>query len=74
MNLEVDRLNAELKSLDKVLLENELSMNYSKKLLQGPLSDFLTHIGQISMMSRLNGNPIEREDFSSAEINSKEIE
>ena len=71
LNLEIDRFNAELKSLDKVLSENELSMNYSKRLLQGPLSDILTHIGQISMMSRLNNNPIEWEDFSSAEINSE---
>jgi len=67
-NLEIDRFNSELKSLDKVLSENELEMNYSKRFLQGPLSDILTHIGQISMLSRLNNNPIEWEDFSSAKI------
>ena len=68
MNVEVDRFIAELKNLDKVLSENELNMNYSKRLLQGPLSDILSHIGQIAMMSRLNGNPIEGEDFSAAKI------
>lgn len=46
-------------------------MNYSKRLLQGPLSDISAHIGQISMLSRLNNNPIEWEDFFSAEINSE---
>ena len=46
-------------------------MKYSKILLQGPLSDILTHIGQISMLSRLNNNPIEWEDFSSSPIRTK---
>jgi superfamily II helicase len=68
LELEIDRFNSEMKNLDKVLSENDLEMNYSKRLLQGPLSDILTHIGQISMLSRLNNNPIEWEDFSSSPI------
>ena len=68
LQLEIDRFNAELKQLDEVLSEKELDVNFSKKLLQGPLSDILTHIGQISMLSRLNNNPIEGEDFSAAQI------
>jgi len=68
LKLEIDRFNVELKNLDKVLSNKELEMNYSKRLLQGPLSDILTHIGQISMLSRLKGNPIKFEDFSSAPI------
>ena len=68
LELEIDRFDLEIKNLDKVLAENELDMNYSKRLLQGPLSDILTHIGQISMLSRLNNNPIEWEDFSSSRI------
>ena len=68
LKLEIERFNVELKNLDNVLSEKELEMNYSKKLLQGPFSDILTHIGQISMLSRLNGNPIKGEDFSSAPI------
>jgi hypothetical protein len=68
LELEIERFNFEIINLDKVLSENELDMNYSKRLLQGPLSDILTHIGQISMLSRLNNNPIEWEDFSSSSI------
>lgn len=68
LELEIERFNSKIKSLDKVLSENELDINYSKRLLQGPLSDILTHIGQISMLSRLNNNPIESEDFSSSPI------
>jgi len=66
--LEINRFNSEVKNLDKVLSENELEMNYAKRLLQGPLADILTHIGQIAMLSRLNNNPIEWEDFSSSPI------
>lgn len=65
---EIDRFNMILKKLDKVFIENEIEINYTKRLLQGPLSDILTHIGQISMLSRLNGAPIEGEDFASATI------
>ena len=68
LQLEIERFNIELKHLDEVLSRDELDMNYSKKLLQGPFSDILTHIGQISMLSRLNNNPIAAEDFSAAQI------
>ena len=72
LELEIDRFSLEVKSLDKVLAKNELDINYSKRLLQGPLSDILTHIGQISMLSRLNNKPIEWEDFSSSQIRTEE--
>ncbi len=74
LELEIERFNLEIKNLDKVLAENELDMNYSKRLLQGPLSDVLTHIGQIAMLSRLNNNPIEGEDFSSSQIRTEKTE
>ena len=65
---EIERFNHELITTDKALDMIELSVTYSKKLLQGPLSDILTHIGQISMMQRLNGRPIKAEDFFTASI------
>jgi len=68
LKFEIDRFNKELKNLDDVLAGKELGINYSKRLIQGPFSDLLTHIGQISMLSRLYGNPIIGEDFSSASI------
>jgi len=68
LDLEIERFNQELKNLDKVLSEKELPAAYSKRLLQGPLSDILTHIGQIAMLSRLNNHPVEAEDFSIATI------
>jgi hypothetical protein len=65
---EIERFNREMISIDKVLDIKQLPVNYSKKLLQGPFADILTHIGQISMMQGLNGNPIKAEDFSRASI------
>jgi hypothetical protein len=68
LELEIKRVNAELHELDNILMEKNLGSDVSKRLLQGPLADILTHIGQISMMSRLNGYPIDSEDFASAPI------
>ncbi|MCH8032377.1 MAG: hypothetical protein IH950_01305 [Bacteroidetes bacterium] len=68
LKLEIDRFNSELRSIDKVLANNKLGINFSKRLLQGPFSDILIHIGQISMLRRLSNDPIEGEDFSSAHI------
>jgi hypothetical protein len=65
---EIERLNGELLKLSMALDVNELPIKYAKKLLQGPLSDVLTHIGQISMMQRLDGHPIDRENFAAATI------
>lgn len=68
LKLEIDRINDELQELDRVLTKKNLGSDFSKRLIQGPLADILTHIGQISMMSRLNGNSIDGEDFASAPI------
>ena len=68
LNEEIKRFNSELITLDNLLSKQELEIGYAKKLFQGPLSDILTHIGQLSILSRLNDHPIEGEDFSSAPI------
>lgn len=38
------------------------------KLLQGPLADAMTHVGQLAMLSRLAGHPIGAENFYDAPI------
>lgn len=68
LSREIERFNAELKAIDSILAEKEIGIDYSKRMLQGPLSDILTHIGQIAMLRRLYDEPIEREDFSAAHI------
>jgi hypothetical protein len=39
-----------------------------EKLLQGPLSDAMTHVGQLSMIRRISGDPITGESFFDADI------
>lgn len=65
---EIERFLDTLRKTDALLSRKELGMNYAKKLLQGPFSDMLTHVGQLSMLQRLAGNPVPGEDFSSADI------
>lgn len=65
---ERDRFIAVLVDLDKVLSTLELTTGTSKRLIQGPFSDVLTHVGQIAMMQRLMDTPIPYENFSIANI------
>ncbi|NQX82118.1 MAG: hypothetical protein HRT66_09030 [Flavobacteriaceae bacterium] len=69
---EVNRFNDEINNLDNILSEKNIEINYAKRLLQGPLSDILTHIGQISMLAGLNGDKIKAENFSLAEISGRD--
>jgi len=39
-----------------------------EQLLQGPLSDAMTHAGQLAMLRRLAGSPIPPENFVFAEV------
>jgi hypothetical protein len=57
----LERLDAELAS------ERPLRCSY-EKLLQGPLADALTHVGQIAMMRRLAGSPVRGENYFAADI------
>ena len=40
------------------------------KLIQGPLADILSHVGQLALLRRLYGSPIAAEDFMEADIQS----
>lgn len=40
-----------------------------ERLLQGPLSDAMTHAGQLAMLRRLSGYPVPPENFVYADIN-----
>lgn len=65
---EIKRFNDELSKIDLLLDQKVLDINYSKRLVQGPFSDVLKHIGQIAMLQRLFENPIGWEDFSRSDI------
>jgi hypothetical protein len=39
-----------------------------ERLLQGPLADALTHVGQIALLRRLAGSPVPPQNFMKADI------
>ncbi len=45
----------------------------AETLLQGPLSDAMTHAGQLAMLRRLAGNPVEPENFIVADIDARRL-
>jgi hypothetical protein len=45
----------------------------AERLLQGPLSDAMTHVGQLAMLRRLAGSPVPPENFIFADISTKKL-
>jgi hypothetical protein len=65
---EVERFFAALKKFDDYLASNEAVHSTPEKLLQGPIADALTHVGQIAMLRRIAGEPLKGESYYEAEI------
>lgn len=57
-----------LKKFDDLLASSEPIEASPAKLLQGPIADALTHVGQIVMMRRMAGTPIKSESYYEATI------
>ena len=66
--IEVDRFFAGLAALDRALAAEGPFTGSIEKLIQGPLADALTHVGQLSMMRRLAGAPIQGENYFVADV------
>ena len=65
---EAERFFAALKKFDDFLASSELLHASPEKLLQGPIADALTHVGQISILRRMAGEPVKGENYYAAEI------
>ncbi len=65
---EVERFFASIKSFDDYLASSEPLQVPIEKLVQGPVADALTHIGQIAILRRFAGEPIKGENYYKAEI------
>ena len=65
---DVSRFHNALAAFDSYLASDQPLQAPIEKLLQGPIADALTHIGQIAMMGRLAGAPIKSESYFVAEI------
>ena len=66
---EIDRFHATLQALHDDFGNASLSASISdEQFLQGPLSDAMTHAGQLALLRRLAGSPVASENFIFASI------
>jgi hypothetical protein len=70
---EVERFFGAVKRFDDLLASAEPLHASAECLYQGPVSDALTHIGQIAMLRRLGGSPIKGENFFRAQISAGHV-
>ena len=67
-NTEVGRFFDGLAALDGALQAGSLPEGAEEKLIQGPLADALTHVGQLALLRGLSGGPVRPESYARAEI------
>lgn len=71
---EVGRFHGLLGALDTELSRSTLTSELLSRLLQGPLADAMTHIGQLALLRRMAGLPVQPENFFSAVIRLGQVE
>lgn len=66
---EIERFHQVLESLSREIDSGTPLRDVSEfQLLQGPLSDVMTHIGQLALLRRLAGAPVPPENFVYADL------
>lgn len=71
---EVARFHDTLAALSRDFADGSLSARISdRQFLQGPLSDAMTHAGQLAMLRRLAGSPVPSEDFIFADVRADNV-
>lgn len=65
---QVARFHAGLAALDTRFASDEPLGMEPTRLIQGPLADSLTHIGQISLLRRVAESPVKGENYFKAEV------
>ena len=63
-----DRFFRSLADFDAYLASDQPIKCSEEQLLQGPIADALTHIGQLAMLRRLAGAPVRAESYAKADI------
>ena len=71
---EIDRFHATLQALHDDFGNPDLKASISdEQFLHGPLSDAMTHVGQIALLRRLAGSPVASENFIFADISPRNL-
>jgi hypothetical protein len=74
LDAEVSRLHEMLGELGRHLATGTpLTGTTPARLLQGPLADAMTHVGQLAMLRRLAGSPVPPENFIVAAIDPENL-
>jgi len=64
---EVERFFAHLETLDRALADGSFA-GALEKVIQAPLADALTHVGQLALLRGMAGAPVRPESYARAEI------
>jgi hypothetical protein len=67
-DLEVRRFFENLDALDRSLAAGGAFDGAVEQLVQGPLADALTHVGQLAILRGMAGHPVRPESYARAEI------
>jgi hypothetical protein len=67
-NAEVKRFYAALESFDQYLCSGATLQASVETMIQAPLADALTHIGQLSLLRRMAGDPVPGEAYRLAQV------
>jgi hypothetical protein len=70
---DMKRFFAAVEEFDSYLASGAPLAHPIEKIVQGPIADALTHVGQIVMLRRLAGKPIRAESYFTAEIVAGEV-
>lgn len=71
---EIDRFHETVQALWNDFGDPSLTAKITdEQFLQGPLSDAMTHAGQLAMLRRLHGSPVPSENFIFAAIQSANV-
>lgn len=75
-DLETERIHADdaIRTLARWLRGRQLQPDTTRRLLQGPLADVLSHVGQLALVRRLAGAPIPGENFYAATIDAADLD
>jgi hypothetical protein len=73
LEAEVHRFHGVLADLAAQIETGSLAQLSPQQLLQGPLSDAMTHAGQLALLRRLSGSPVESENFIFAEVSADQL-
>jgi len=73
LDAEVERLHGILERLSEQFEAGEFTLVSPEQLLQGPLSDAMSHAGQLAMLRRLYGSPVPPENFIFAKVSADNL-